>query len=122
MLRPVATSTVPNSAPAIAPTRPQPTTQPTPVDRIDSLPTEDPSTALTAPVCLPLEMTTVPLSLELTFTTAVRLDSWPFSRGFSPAGYPAEPLVSHQINRQLSKTNLSPLVIRAFGAHCQLQT
>jgi FMN phosphatase YigB (HAD superfamily) len=31
----------------------------------------------------------------------------------------AEPLVSYQINRQLSGWNLPPLVIRAFGAHCQ---
>src|SRR5580692_356488 len=39
----------------------------------------------------------------------------PLSRGSSPAGYPAEPLVSYQINRQLSGWNLPPLVIRAFG-------
>jgi hypothetical protein len=44
------------------------------------------------------------------------------SRGFSPSGYPAEPLVSYQINRQLSGWNLPPLVIRAFGAHCQKRT
>ena len=37
-------------------------------------------------------------------------------------GYPAEPLVSYQINRQLSGWNLPPLVIRAFGAHCQEAT
>jgi hypothetical protein len=43
----------------------------------------------------------------------------PLSRGSSPAGYPAEPLVSYQINRQLSGWNLAPLVIRAFRAHCQ---
>jgi hypothetical protein len=43
------------------------------------------------------------------------------SRGSSPAGYPAEPLVSYQINRQLSGWNLPPLVIRAFGAHCHLE-
>jgi hypothetical protein len=42
------------------------------------------------------------------------------SRGSSPSGYPAEPLVSYQINRQLSGWNLPPLVIRAFGAHCQV--
>jgi hypothetical protein len=42
----------------------------------------------------------------------------PLSRGSSPAGYPAEPLVSYQINRQLSGWNLPPLMIRAFGAHC----
>ena len=46
----------------------------------------------------------------------------PLSRGSSPAGYPAEPLVSYQINRQLSGWNLPPLVIRAFGAHCQQET
>src|SRR6202167_776952 len=46
----------------------------------------------------------------------------PLSRGSSPAGHPAEPLVSYQINRQLSGWNLPPLVIRAFGAHCQERT
>jgi hypothetical protein len=44
------------------------------------------------------------------------------SRGSSPSGYPAEPLVSFQINRQLSGWNLPPLVIRAFGAHGQQET
>jgi hypothetical protein len=43
----------------------------------------------------------------------------PLSRGSSPAGYPTEPLVSFQINRQLSGWNLPPLVMRGFGAHCQ---
>jgi hypothetical protein len=46
----------------------------------------------------------------------------PLSRGFSPSGYPTEPLVSYQINRQLSGWNPPPLVIRAFGAHCQSLT
>jgi hypothetical protein len=46
----------------------------------------------------------------------------PLSRGSSPSGYPAEPLVSFQINRQLSGWNLPPLVIRAFGAHGQQET
>src|SRR6266545_3022859 len=46
----------------------------------------------------------------------------PLSRGSSPSGYPAEPLVSYQINRQLSGWNLPPLMIRAFGAHCQTRT
>src|SRR5207253_10146224 len=46
----------------------------------------------------------------------------PLSRGSSPASCPAEPLVSYQINRQLSGWNPPPLVIRAFGAHCQKQT
>jgi hypothetical protein len=46
----------------------------------------------------------------------------PLSRGSSPASYPAEPLVSYQINRQLSGRNLPPLVIRGFGAHGQTRT
>src|ERR1700737_1466850 len=46
----------------------------------------------------------------------------PLSRGFSPSGYPAEPLVSYQLNRQLSGWILPPQVIRAFGAHCHLRT
>jgi hypothetical protein len=44
------------------------------------------------------------------------------SRGSSPSSYPAEPLVSYQINRQLSGWNPPPLVFRAFGAHGHLQT
>src|SRR3954468_2055384 len=39
------------------------------------------------------------------------------SRGFDQAGCPTKPLVSYQINRQLSGWNLPPLVIRAVGAH-----
>src|ERR1700687_1074245 len=46
----------------------------------------------------------------------------PLSRGSSPSGYPGEPLVSYQINRQLSGWNLPPLMIRAFGAHRQHRT
>jgi hypothetical protein len=46
----------------------------------------------------------------------------PLSRGSSPSGHPAEPLVSYQINRQLSGWILPPQVIRAFGAHCQIRT
>src|SRR5262245_35448010 len=46
----------------------------------------------------------------------------PLSRGSSPCGCPHEPLVSYRINRQLSEWNLPPLVIRAFGAHCQKRT
>jgi len=34
-----------------------------------------------------------------------------------PEATPAVPLVSFQINRQLSGWNLPPLRIRAFGAH-----
>jgi hypothetical protein len=44
------------------------------------------------------------------------------SRGSNPSGYPAEPLVSYRINRQLSGWNLPPQVIRAFGAHCHKET
>jgi hypothetical protein len=40
-------------------------------------------------------------------------------RNAAAALYPTEPLISYQINRQLSGWNLPPLVIRAFGAHCQ---
>ena len=46
----------------------------------------------------------------------------PLSRGSSPAGCPAEPLVSYRINRQFSGWNLPPLIIRAFGAHGQTAT
>jgi hypothetical protein len=44
------------------------------------------------------------------------------SRGSGPASYPAKPLVSYQINRQLSGWNLPPLMVRAFGAHGQQRT
>jgi hypothetical protein len=40
----------------------------------------------------------------------------PLSRGFGPSGCPSKPLVSYQINRQLSGRNPPPLVTRAFGA------
>jgi hypothetical protein len=43
----------------------------------------------------------------------------PLSRGSNPCSYPHEPLVSYRINRQLSVWILPPLMIRAFGAHCQ---
>src|SRR3981189_1676830 len=46
----------------------------------------------------------------------------PLSRGSSPSGYPAEPPVSYQINRQLSGWIPPPQVIRAFGAHGQYRT
>src|SRR4051812_25155380 len=42
-------------------------------------------------------------------------------RGFDQAGCPARPLVSYQINRQLSGWNLPPLVIRAVGAHREMR-
>jgi len=44
------------------------------------------------------------------------------SRGSGPSGHPAKPLVSYQINRQFSGWIPPPLVIRAFGAHCQERT
>src|SRR3954451_23300468 len=44
----------------------------------------------------------------------------PLSRGFDQASCPARPLVSYQINRQLSGWNLPPLVIRAFRAHWEM--
>jgi hypothetical protein len=46
----------------------------------------------------------------------------PLSRGSNPCGYPHKPLVSYRINRQLSGWIPPPLMIRAFGAHCQFQT
>ena len=46
----------------------------------------------------------------------------PLSRGFDQAGCPARPLVSYQINRQLSGWNLPPLVTRAVGAHVESRT
>ncbi len=46
----------------------------------------------------------------------------PLSRGSDTAGHPTEPLASFRINRQLSGRNPPPLMIRAFGAHCQLRT
>jgi hypothetical protein len=62
-----------------------------------------------------------PAQASLTLRSAGLLNRLkrPLSRGSSPAGYPTEPLVSYQINRQLSGWNLPPLVIRAFGAHGQ---
>jgi hypothetical protein len=51
-----------------------------------------------------------PAQTSLALRPAGSLDRpWrPLSRGFDPAGYPAEPLVSFQINRQLSGWNLPP--------------
>src|ERR1700736_3185577 len=46
----------------------------------------------------------------------------PLSRGSNPCGCPHKPLVSYRINRQLSGWILPPLMIRAFGAHCQDRT
>ena len=45
-----------------------------------------------------------------------------FVTRLQPSSYPAKPLVSFQINRQLSGWNLPPLMIRAFGAHGQKPT
>src|SRR4030081_1732431 len=65
-----------------------------------------------------------PAHASLTFRSAGLLSRLkrPLSRGSSPSGSPAEPLVSYQINRQLSGWNLPPLMIRAFGAHCHYLT
>ena len=56
-------------------------------------------------------------SLALRPAGSLRHPRRPLSRGFDPTSYPAEPLVSFQINRQLSGWDLPPLVIRAFEAH-----
>src|SRR4051794_30874242 len=45
----------------------------------------------------------------------------PSSRGSGPVRCPTQPLVSYQINRQLSGWNLPPLVIRAVGAHWEVR-
>jgi hypothetical protein len=47
----------------------------------------------------------------------VGVNGRPLSRGFGPSICRAKPLVSYQINRQLSGQNPPPLVTRAFGAH-----
>ena len=57
---------------------------------------------------------------SFTRVTACRLlnrPTRPLSRGFNPAGYPAERSPATRSNRQLSGWILPPLVIRAFGAH-----
>jgi len=46
-------------------------------------------------------------------------EEWARSAGQARRQYPTEPLVSYQINRQLSGWNRPPQVIRAFGAHGQ---
>src|SRR3954467_11118647 len=45
----------------------------------------------------------------------------PLSRGSSPVSCPTKPLVSYRSNRQLSGWNPPPLVIRAVGAHWEMQ-
>ena len=47
-------------------------------------------------------------SLTLRPTGSLNRPRRPLSRGFGPAGYPTEPLVSFQTNRQLSGWNLPP--------------
>ena len=44
------------------------------------------------------------------------------SQGSNSCGYPHKPFVSYRINRQLSGWIPPPLMIRAFGAHCQHRT
>src|ERR1700738_1688760 len=46
----------------------------------------------------------------------------PLSPASNPCGSPHKPLVSYRINRQLSGWIPPPLMIRAFGAHCQQRT
>jgi hypothetical protein len=46
----------------------------------------------------------------------------PLSRGFDPASCLAKSLVSFWTYRQLSRWNPPPLVIRAYRAHCHIQT
>src|SRR5262245_59020598 len=46
----------------------------------------------------------------------------PLSRGSDPASYPTKPLASFRTYRQLSGWNPPPLMIRALGAHCHIQT
>ena len=46
----------------------------------------------------------------------------PLSRGSDPASYPTKPFASFRTYRQLSGWNPPPLMIRAFGAHCQKPT
>jgi hypothetical protein len=57
------------------------------------------------------------LRLQLALRPAGSLDHQkrPLSRGFGPPSCPSKPLVSYQINRQLSGRNPPPLVTRAFG-------
>ena len=61
-------------------------------------------------------------SLALQPTGSLSRPRRPLSRGSGPSGHPAKPLVSYQINRQFSGWIPPPLVIRAFGAHCQVGT
>ena len=61
-------------------------------------------------------------SLTLRPTGSLNRPRRPLSRGSGPSGYPAEPLVSYQINRQFSGWLLPPQVIRAFRAHCHFRT
>ena len=60
-----------------------------------------------------------------THVTARRIAQPPtatFVTRLRPSGYPDEPLVSYQINRQFSGWILPPQVIRAFRAHCHKRT
>src|SRR5215472_8265508 len=52
---------------------------------------------------------------QFAFGRLYRAPRRPLSRGFSPSGYLSKPLVSYQINRQVSGWIPPPLVIRAFG-------
>ena len=67
-------------------------------------------------------ITSRPAQASLALRPAGSLDRprRPLSRGFETASYPTAPLVSYQINRQLSGWFLPPLVVHAFGAHCRV--
>src|ERR1700682_4738577 len=58
--------------------------------------------------------------LDFTHVTARWIAQPPkaaFVTRLRPASYPTDPLVSYQINRQLSGWTLPPLATRAVGAH-----
>jgi hypothetical protein len=60
-------------------------------------------------------------SLALRPTGSLNRPRRPLSQGSGPPGCPNRPLASYQINRQLSGWNLPPLVLRAVGAHGEVQ-
>ena len=72
-----------------------------------------------------IRIVTIEACSGFTRVTAHRIAQPPkatLSRGSDPAGYPSKPLASFRTYRQLSGWNPPPLMIRAFGAHCQFQT
>jgi hypothetical protein len=68
-----------------------------------------------------------PLGMQIISANADAGLDWPvrllmFENTTSGRSCPHEPLVSYRINRQLSGWNPPPLMVRAFGAHCQKPT